>query len=65
MGGLTCRNEEFRRHAADAGTSGAVRTAFNQDDGRARRLRRTIRWEPGTAGADYRYIDLSCFHDFL
>jgi len=65
MGCFGSSDEKLRRHTADAGARRTVRTTLNQYDGRAGCLGCAVRWEPGTAGADYRYIDLNCFHDFL
>jgi hypothetical protein len=65
MGCFGGSNQELRRHAADTSARRTVRTTLNQYDGRTGCLGCAVCWEPGATGADYRYIDLNSYHDFL
>ena len=58
-------DQQFRRHTSDARAGGAVRSAFNQDGGGARRPGGAIRRQTGATRADNGYIGLDCVHEIL
>ena len=55
-------DQQFAGHAADPGTGGAIRAAFDQDDTRAVRVRGAVGGQAGGAGANDGHIDLQLFH---
>jgi hypothetical protein len=58
-------DQQFRWHAPDTCTRRTVRSAFNENRGRAGCFRGAIRRQTRAAGTNNGYIGLDCVHEFL